>query len=92
MKGTPQQPDPNRPGLSIPIKVNFHPPVMDENIEEPEVPEKGRQIRRMKITAEILQKNGCTDGCDGCRYKHAGLREARPRNPGWRERKEKAMA
>ena len=26
MKGTPQQPDPSRPGLAIPIKVNIDPP------------------------------------------------------------------
>ena len=78
MKGTPQQPDPSRPGLAIPIKVNIDPPH-----EEPPAPAEGpadecdRHIRRMRITGVMLQKYGYTEGCDGCRYKRAGMREAR---------------
>ena len=32
----------------------------------------------MRITGVMLQKYGYTEGCDGCRYKRAGMREARP--------------
>ena len=79
MKGTPQQPDPSRPGVAIPIKVNIDPPH-----EESPAPAEGpvdkcdRQIRPMRITGVMLQKYGYTEGCDGCRYKRAGMREARP--------------
>ena len=75
MKGTPQQPDPSRPGLAIPIKVNIDPPHEESPAPaEGPVDECDRQIRR--ITGVMLQKYGYTEGCDGCRYKRAGMREA----------------
>ncbi len=41
VRGTPQQLDPNRPGLSLPIKVNFDPPVEGER----EVLEQGQETK-----------------------------------------------
>ena len=79
MKGTPQQPDPSRPGLAIPIKVNIDPPHEESPAPaEGPVDECHRQVRRMRITGVMLQKYGYTEGCDGCRYKRARMREARP--------------
>ena len=93
MKGTPQQPDPSRPGMSIPIKINFDPMVEvypEENFGDQDA-DSGRQIRRMKITQEILHKYGYTKGCDSCRYKSAGFHENRAHNLECRTRIEKAM-
>ena len=70
IKGTPQQLDPSRPGLNVPIKINFE-PLVEVYPEEKFVDQdadKGRQIRRMKITQEILNKYGYTEGCDSCRH------------------------
>ena len=53
-KGTPQQPDPSRPGLAIPIKVNIDPPHEPPAPAEGLVDECDRQIRRMRITGVML--------------------------------------
>jgi len=34
-------------------------------------------MRRMRITPDLLRKYGYTEGCEGCRYKRAGLSEKR---------------
>ena len=55
MRGIPQQPNPNVPGLEIPIRVRF-----DEGAEieaEAAVPAKPEpDIRRMRISPEMLKK------------------------------------
>ena len=91
MKGTPQQPDPLRPGLTIPIKVNIDPPHEDPPAPEGPADKCDRQIRRMRITGVMLQKYGYTEGCDGCRYKRAGMREAGPLTEVCRRRIGEAM-
>ena len=45
----------------------------------------------MRITGVMLQKYGYTEGCDGCRYKRAGMREARPHTEVCRRRIDEAM-
>ena len=91
IRGTPQQPDPSRPGVAIPVRVNFEavtvdiaPPVAEE---EPE-----RQIRRMRITATMLAQHGYTEGCEGCRFRRAGMGESRGHTEACRSRIEAAMA
>ena len=89
MQGTPQQPDPGKPGLAIPIRVNFDPPAVAEPV--PVSPEsKPRQIRRMKLTGRILEKYGYSENCEGCRYRQAGLGESRNHSE-CRRRIEEAM-
>ena len=77
MQGTPQQPDPTRPGVGIPIKVRFSEPAhVDEAIpNQPARQEQGP--RRMRIMPYMLEKYGFTEGCEGCRHKQAGLQGAR---------------
>ena len=93
LKGTPQQPDPSKPGLNVPIKINFDPPVEGEFLASDDGPDESqvRRIRRMRITQDMLNKYGYTEGCDGCRYKRAGFREHREHNPECRARIDKAM-
>ena len=90
LQGTPQQPDPGKPGLAIPIRIHFDPPSLQEPIRAEEN-EKPRQIRRMKITARMLEKYGYSDGCDGCRYRRAGLGESRNHTEECRKRIEAEM-
>ena len=52
VKGTPRQPNPNRPGSDIPIRVTFEDP---NNAEpEPTEPLRKESARRMKLTDEVL--------------------------------------
>ena len=92
-RGTPQQPDPARAGLAIPISVRF-----DAQVPEDETPdaaaqgETQRQIRRMRITEALLKQHGFTEGCEGCRFRRAGLGETRPHTEVCRSRIEAAMS
>ena len=76
MRGTPRQPDPNKPGYSIECQINFDPESKEPHVEiqtnRPEL-----DIRRMRITPAILREFGYTVGCEGCRYKQAGLADGR---------------
>ena len=64
MRGTPQQPDPAKAGIHVPIRVSF-----DEAatvVEEPAVPmRKGLGMRRFRIAPKVLNKYGYTDKCEG---------------------------
>ena len=89
MKGTPQQPNPLRPGPNIPVRINFDPPsgVAPVPVEAPSaVP-----MRRMLITEDLLVKYGYTESCAGCRHKRAGLGERRSHTEACRERIGAAM-
>ena len=90
LQGSPQQPDPNKPGLAIPTKVTFDPPAEEEPILV-DMDEKQTQVRRMKITAHILRKYGFTEGCEGCRFRRAGLGEHRGHTEECRQRIEAEM-
>ena len=72
MQGTPQRPDPGKPGLHVPILINFDPPNI-ENQEATEVSKEHGRIRRMKITDEMLRKYGYDENCPRCKHRKAGL-------------------
>ena len=65
MKGSPQQPDPGRPGLRIPIRVaRPAAPEVQGHEGDDALPEGGADtVRRMKITKGMLEVYGYTDGC-----------------------------
>jgi len=76
MKGTPRQPDPEKPGGDIPVRVSFE--KMDEQQDVPEVApmRKGIDVRRFRINPEMLKKHGYTVGCEGCKFQQSGLKDA----------------
>ena len=90
MRGTPQQPNPLKRGIAIPVKVTFDPPASAVALPSGPLREE-RRVRRMKITGDLLSKYGYTEGCDGCRYKRAGLEDARPHSEQCRNRIREAM-
>ena len=45
----------------------------------------------MRITAAMLAKYGYTEGCEGCRYKRAGLADAKTHSERFRQRIAEAM-
>ena len=75
MRGTPQKPDPSKPGIFIPIRVTFDEPEKDPVLQS-EPMRKERGSKRMKISRAILSKYGYTSGCDACRVQRAGLAQA----------------
>ena len=85
MKGTPQQPDPSKPGSSIPIRVTFDETEKKEE-EKAEAPKRENEIRRMRITKSMLEKYGHTDGCEGCRFQRSGVRDSQGQGRGHSER------
>ena len=72
MQGTPQRPDPGKPGLHVPILINFDPPAIVDPEDKGLNNENGR-MRRMKITDEMLRKYGYDENCLRCRNRKAGL-------------------
>jgi len=76
MVGTPQQPDPTKPGLKIPIRINFDTAEAGEPVPS-ELPKNEGPVRRNRMTPRALEKYGYTEGCPGCQCKKAGLDESR---------------
>ena len=65
MKGTPQMPDPNLPGLHIPVRIRVEPEVPFEMpamrpARDEEAP------RRAYVMKRHYEKHGYTEGCEGC--------------------------
>ena len=90
MRGTPQQPDPTKPGLHIPIRITFDPP--DGGVLDEAVPlRKERGVRRLRITKRMLDRYGFTQDCEGCRCQRAGLEEQRVHSEACRARIEAEM-
>ena len=90
IKGTPKQPDPSRAGFEIPTKINFDPEIREvPQLSQPK--RKDIDIRRMRITPALLQRYGYTEGCEGCRYKRAGLADGRSHSERCRTRIYEAM-
>ena len=84
MKGTPEQPDPNRQGDRIPIRITFDEASRREVV--PTTQEAETEIRRFRITIPMLEKYGFTDDCEGCRFKRAGMSESRAHSERCRQR------
>ena len=85
MRGTPQQPNPAKPGMKVPIKVTFDEGNKVE--EESSMPMRaGTDVRRVRITPAVLAKYGYTEGCEGCRYKRAKMAGQRPHSEECRKR------
>ena len=90
MKGTPRQPNPNREGCNIQTQINFDPEIGEEQ-QQTQASRKEFDIRRMRITKALLSKYGYTEGCEGCRYKTAGLSDGRNHTERCRSRIVEAM-
>ena len=92
MKGTPAQPNPNKMGLNVPIRVTFDP--TPPEFVEPQVQQRrvGGMPRQMPIHHWMLKKYGYTEDCKGCEQRRSGLGTRLPHNQPCRRRLEEAMA
>ena len=92
LRGTPEQPNPNKKGLNIPIHVRFD---VEEETQEPDIDIKpARQEdkpRAIYIKPWMTEEYGFTEDCPGCDAKRAGMSIPKPHNKKCRERLEEAM-
>ena len=89
MRGTPQRPDPSKPGLHIPVRIRMDPAV---TIQMPEArpARKEEGPRSAYLSKEDFKRYGFTEGCGGCSRKAAGM-AARPHSSKCRNRIEAEM-
>lgn len=85
MKGVPGQPNPNKPGIRIPVKIT-----MPEKVE-PTIIREEIQGRKVYLKTGDFEKYGYTEGCIGCRAKQAGT-AARGHSEVCRTRMEKMLS
>ena len=93
MRGSPQEPVPNKKGMHIPVRVNFDPPGDDKPIPtEPMRKEsETRRMKRMRITDVMLRECGYTENCPGCTCRTANVGEVRAHTEECRKRIEEAF-
>ena len=72
VKGTPQQPDPEKKGIRVPISVRFDVGEAEEVQAHPVQEGEEPAARRRGITQVDLDKYGYTPGCPGCLAKQRG--------------------
>ena len=85
MKGTPQQPDPGKPGTHIPTKIRLEPPVvMDIPVMKPASNEEGP--RRSYLKKGFFQEHEYTVGCEGCSRLSVGMTKVVVHREGCRKR------
>ena len=65
MKGTPQRPNPNKPGLSIPVRIRLEPEV-PVHMPDSRPARKEEAPRKSYIMKRHYEEHGYTEGCDGC--------------------------
>ena len=73
IKGTPQRPDVDKPGLHIPVRIRVEPEVpfempMMRPTRDEEAP------RRAYVMKKHYEEHGYTEGCEGCARLSAGMR------------------
>ena len=76
MKGTPQRPDPNKPGLHIPVRIRVEPEVPFE-MPVMRIARDEDGPRRAYVMKRLYEEHGYTEGCEGCARLSAGM-NARP--------------
>jgi len=91
MRGTPARPNPAVEGSHIPIKVRVDADVEDKDAPEMPMNAKEGEIRKMRITEDILKKYGYSEDCKGCRHALTGMGSKRSHTAGCRSRLMKAM-
>ena len=84
MKDTPQRPDPNKPGLHIPVRIRVEPEVPFEMPAMRPARNEGAP-RRTYVMRRHYDEYGYTEGCEGC-GRLAAKMKPRPHSTACRER------
>ena len=89
MKGTPERPDPTRPGIHIPVRIRLEPEMpFDMPVLRPARDEEGP--RRLYLRKKDFKEFGFTEECDGCARLSSGMMP-RPHTSKCRKRMEEEM-
>ena len=91
MQGTPQRPDPNKPGTHIPTRIRMEPEV-DVEVDGSRPARREEGPRSTYLKKEAFEKYKYTEGCEGCRRLQAGVARNIVHKPECRERMYKAMS
>lgn len=77
MQGTPQEPDPSKPGLHIPVHIRMDPP---GEVDMPELrPQRGKDTLKGAYIKKIhFEEFGYTEDCEGYRRLRSGVVPRRP--------------
>ncbi len=89
LRGTVAQPDPNMPGLHIPVRIRA-PPAGAIPAEPTKVRDTETQARKMYLNRKDFEKYGYSVGCKGCHAAQANMR-AQPHTGECRKRTEAAI-
>ena len=85
LQGTPQKPNPHKPGAHIGIRIRME-DVVRLQAEEHNTERKETNLRRFRITIPMLNTHGYTVECERCRSKQARLSNARTNGESCRRR------
>ena len=92
MRGAPEQPNPNKKGLNIPIHVRFE---TEEETGETDIHIKPARRedkpRAIYIKQWMTEEYGFTEDCPGCDARRAGMSIPKPHSAKCRDRLEEAM-
>lgn len=77
MQGAPQQPDPSKPGLRIPVRIRMDPPA---EVDMPELRQQREEYtpKWACIKTRRPEESGYTEDCEGCRRLRSGVVPGRP--------------
>ena len=89
MRGTPQRPDPSKPGLHIPVRIRLEPEVLAE-MPETRPARKEEGPRAAYMSKEDFKNFVFTEGCEGC-SRMAAKMAPRPHSSKCRERMQLEM-
>ena len=92
LKGTPQRPNLEAPGIEVPIRIHVPRP---EEVTEEQTFDNSRSeetARGAYLKPRDFEKYGWTKGCEGCRRLRTGGMQARPHTQECRERMEAELA
>ena len=91
MRGTPAKPNPNMPGISVPIAVNTDKETADGEPMHFIGRQEEKKPRRMYFKAEDFETHGYTEGREGCNRMRAVGMESRNHLETCQARMEEAM-
>ena len=85
MQGSPQQPDLDKLGLHIPIRIRLDPPA-DVDIPAMRPQREEEMPKRVSIKKHRFEESGYTEDCEGCKRQSSGDVPRTPRQESCRKR------
>ena len=91
MRGTPQRPNPNMPGIDVPKQISAEPKNPEGEADDVRPPRCEARPRGAYLKPKDVKEVGYTDDCEGCRRLRTGNMEMRPHTKECREGMEERL-